>query len=98
MGGLIEPELRLQLLDEGRRNAPGASGLAARRDVPAAALHAGAGLAGEALEAGQHLVDGAARRRLDDDEVEQHDPQQGGDHQQQAAQYIAGHGVSLLHG
>ena len=49
-----------------------------------------------ARQLGDHLIHRAARRELHDEEVDGDDPNEGGDQQQETADDIAAHGVSVL--
>src|SRR5262249_53758026 len=106
VGGLIEAELLLQLLDErgiepARAAIFGVDGvgagtalhLPARTEIPARTADAGGGAGLRAAELGDDVLDRSARRELHDNEGRQHDAEQGRDHEQDAPDDVGGHGL-----
>ena len=101
MHRLVEAELALELLDEGRvealRPARAARAAVAGRprdragELAAAARDPVGGGTADLLDLGDDLLDRAARCGLDDDEVDDHDPEQRGNDQQQAPEDVGEH-------
>src|SRR5690606_828410 len=99
---LVEAELLLQLLDEGRIQAAGAA-VSAPLALDDAAAAAGEIAARPRYPLGRRATDlrqlcdrllhRPARRRLHDDEVDDHDPEEGRDDQQQAPDDVGDHGA-----